>query len=175
MWNTTFASAYFATLWRLTVLPVPKAPGIAPVPPFDIGKNESRTLCPVMRGISGSSRPLMGLGVLTGHVWWSFSSSFSPDLPSAVTTVSSTLNFPALATSTTLDFGAVGGTRILCSMSGDSATVPRTEPPSTLSPFFTVGAKAHSLLNGMELAVTPRVMNAPAFLAMTSRGRWRPS
>ena len=49
------------------VLPVPKPPGTAAVPPFAIGNNVSMTRCPEIKGISIGNLFLTGRGVLIGH------------------------------------------------------------------------------------------------------------
>src|SRR5574338_997045 len=67
MYTTTCESAHFAIWCNVTVLPVPNAPGIDPVPPFAIGKNVSITRWPVNNGIVGSYLLLYGLGFLTGQ------------------------------------------------------------------------------------------------------------
>ena len=56
------------------VLPVPKPPGMAAVPPFAIGKNVSMTRCPVISGMEGVSLCFTGRAVLMGHCWQSCSS-----------------------------------------------------------------------------------------------------
>ncbi|PTQ40057.1 hypothetical protein MARPO_0042s0092 [Marchantia polymorpha] len=52
----------------MTVLPHPKAPGMAQVPPSTDGKSASSTRCPVSSGVSAGSFVADGLGVRTGHV-----------------------------------------------------------------------------------------------------------
>ena len=52
---------------EMTVLPQPKAPGMAQVPPRTAGKRPSRTRWPVSRGSFARSLALVGLGARTGH------------------------------------------------------------------------------------------------------------
>ena len=52
----------------VTVLPQPKPPGIAQVPPFAIGKRLSIVRWPVKSGVVGGSFCLNGRGVFIGHV-----------------------------------------------------------------------------------------------------------
>src|SRR5919198_5017318 len=68
MYTTTLESAHFAIWCNVTVFPVPKPPGIAPVPPFAIGKYVSITRCPVINGTDGSYLSVYGRGLLTGHL-----------------------------------------------------------------------------------------------------------
>lgn len=43
---------YFDSAWEITVLPQPKAPGMAQVPPRTDGNRVSRTRWPVSSGVS---------------------------------------------------------------------------------------------------------------------------
>src|SRR6185437_9980694 len=61
-------SLHFASCCWETVFPEPNGPGMAAVPPFATGKNVSKTLWPVKRGVSGASFLDMGLGDLTLHL-----------------------------------------------------------------------------------------------------------
>ncbi len=54
-YTTTSASDHFARLCWVTVLPLPKGPGMHAEPPLAMGKKASMTLCPVIRGFSGWS------------------------------------------------------------------------------------------------------------------------
>ena len=60
---------YFATAYDIHVLPHPKAPGIAQVPPNTDGNNASKTHYPVNKGVSPTSFSTKGLGSLTGQKW----------------------------------------------------------------------------------------------------------
>ena len=65
----TLVFEYFATAWEIQVLPQPKAPGIAQVPPNTEGNNASRTHYPVNNGVFPTSFSTNGLGSLTGQKW----------------------------------------------------------------------------------------------------------
>ena len=56
MYTMMSASHHLASACWVIVLPVPKPPGMAAVPPRDRGKNTSITRCPVTRG---SSMPIL--------------------------------------------------------------------------------------------------------------------
>lgn len=58
-----------AIAYEMQVLPQPKAPGIAHVPPNTDGKRESKILYPVSKGTSPTSFWANGLGSLTGQKW----------------------------------------------------------------------------------------------------------
>jgi nucleoside-diphosphate-sugar epimerase len=62
----------------MTVLPVPKPPGMAAVPPLAVGKKVSMILWPVTRGVSVASLNFMGLAFRTGQVCRRVSSFSSP-------------------------------------------------------------------------------------------------
>ena len=97
-------------------------------------------------------------------------------LPSSVVrvaTVSVTLKLP-LWMDLMVPF-RLGGTMILWSTTGVSGTVPMTSPPITLSPAFTVAVKSHFFSWSRAETSTPRVMLAPTFSTIFSRGRWMPS
>ncbi len=64
-----------------TVLPVPKPPGIAALPPSAIGKSESRMRCPVISGSSEGSRSRTGRGSRTGQKWLIATSCVLPSAP----------------------------------------------------------------------------------------------
>ena len=58
----------------MTVLPHPKAPGIAHVPPWIHGNNASRIRWPVTSGVVLVIFSAVGLGFLTGQ-WWAIVNS----------------------------------------------------------------------------------------------------
>ena len=58
---------YFERAWEIHVLPHPKAPGIAHVPPRIDGKRKSKTLCPVNNGRFPDHDSATGLACLTGQ------------------------------------------------------------------------------------------------------------
>ena len=51
------------------VLPVPKPPGMAAVPPFARGNMVSRIRWPVIRGFTAGNRLADGLATRMGHFW----------------------------------------------------------------------------------------------------------
>ena len=69
----------------------------------------------------------------------------------------------------------VGGTMILWSTTGVSGTVPMMSPPVTLSPTAAVAVNSHFFSWSRAGTSTPRVMQAPTFSTIFSRGRWMPS
>lgn len=58
---------YLDSDWEITVLPQPKAPGMAVVPPCTQGKRASSTRWPVSRGKSAVIFSATGRGLRTGH------------------------------------------------------------------------------------------------------------
>ena len=68
-----------------------------------------------------------------------------------------------------------GGTMILWSTTGVSCTVPITSPPVTFVPGSTEAVKSHFFSRSSAGTSTPRVMLAPTFSRIFSRGRWMPS
>ena len=69
----------------------------------------------------------------------------------------------------------LGGTMILWSTTGVSGTVPITSPPTTFVPGVTAAVKSHCFSRSRAGTSTPRVMLAPTFSTIFSRGRWMPS
>lgn len=63
----TFVLEYLLIAYEIHVLPQPKAPGIAHVPPSTEGYNASKTLYPVNKGISPTSFSAKGQGSRTGQ------------------------------------------------------------------------------------------------------------
>ena len=61
------ASHHLAIWCCVIVLPVPKPPGIAAVPPLAIGNSVSITRCPVTKGIEIGKRSRVGRACLIGH------------------------------------------------------------------------------------------------------------
>ena len=58
---------YLESACEITVLPQPKAPGIAQVPPSTLGNITSSTRWPVSSGVFAGSFSATGLGARTGH------------------------------------------------------------------------------------------------------------
>ena len=58
---------YLEIAYEIQVLPHPKAPGIAQVPPSTEGNKLSKTLCPVNRGTLPLNFSAKGLGYRTGQ------------------------------------------------------------------------------------------------------------
>ena len=176
MYITTLAALHFARLWRVTVFPLPKGPGIAAVPPFAIGNMVSITRHPVISGSAGSNFSLMGLGLRTGHLWYILSSTSPLPGTSTVAMVSSTVYSPSLATHFRTPCTS-GGTSTLWVISGVSGTSPSISPPETLSPGFTpLGLKCHFLLRSSAGTFIPRLMKMLfATSLIASSGLWIPS
>ena len=137
MYTTISASLHFASCCWVTVLPLPKGPGIAAVPPLAIGKSPSRIRCPVIRGTVGFIFSFTGLGTRTGH--FCISEIWAP--LSRVHTTSSTVKDPALMLLTVPPF-TFGGTMIRWTMFV-SWTSPMMLPGATLAPSFTSGLNSH--------------------------------
>jgi hypothetical protein len=66
---------YFDKAYEIQVLPHPKAPGIAHVPPYTEGNNESNTLYPVSSGVLPANLSATGLAYLTGLISFCFPSN----------------------------------------------------------------------------------------------------
>ena len=66
------------TDWLMTVLPQPKAPGMATVPPWTEGKRASSTRWPTRKGLSAECFSVVGRGTRTGHVCIMPNSVFLP-------------------------------------------------------------------------------------------------
>ena len=78
--------------WEITVLPQPKAPGIAHVPPRTAGNSPSRTRWPVSSGSLARSLARVGRGARTGH-----SCSIENDfLPPCVPGIASSRTFSSI-------------------------------------------------------------------------------
>ena len=69
----------------------------------------------------------------------------------------------------------LGGTMILWSTTAVSGTVPITSPPVTFAPGSTEAVNSHFFSRSRAGTSTPRVMLAPTFSTIFSRGRWMPS
>ena len=146
----TSASDHLAICWSVTVLPVPKPPGMAAAPPFAHGKNVSMTLWPVISGCSRGSLSFVGRPILTGQVCIIFRGT-TPSAVSSSPTTSSTVKSPDFIDFIVPDWS--GGTITLCSKDSVSCTVPMMSPPTTFSPALTFASKGQtfSLLRGSML------------------------
>ncbi|OPX65759.1 MAG: hypothetical protein A4E29_00009 [Methanomassiliicoccales archaeon PtaB.Bin134] len=151
----------------VTVFPVPKPPGMAPVPPLVSGNRVSSTRCPVMSGSSGAIFLAKGRPRRTGHFC-----IMRTSLPSMTATISSTVNSPDLIMSTFPEIP--GGTMTLWVMAR-SGTVPMTCPSATVSPCFTTGVNGHFRLWSRPGAETPLSMKFPILSMSTGNGLWIPS
>ena len=83
------------------VLPVPKPPGMAAVPPFASGNMVSRIRCPVISGFTAGKRLADGLGIRMGHFWVMVSFFSVPSISCTVSSVSSMVYGPSGMTSRT--------------------------------------------------------------------------
>lgn len=144
----------------MTVLPVPKPPGMAAVPPLGIGKKVSMILCPVIRGSVMSSLCLYGLGCLTGHVCSIFICIVCPCFVCSVAIGSVIVCFPSFI-SVIVAGGVFGGIIILCVIAVVSGVSPIMSPGFTLSPFFFVGVKSHFFFLSIGSIFAPLCMNGP--------------
>ena len=100
IYTTISASAHFASWCCTTVFPLPKGPGTAATPPFEIGNNVSITLCPVSKGASGTNFSLYGRPFLTGHFCIMVMLTSSPLSFFTTHTVSSTVKLPSFISTT---------------------------------------------------------------------------
>src|SRR3990172_5642163 len=82
----TSASAHLDSVCCMTVLPAPKGPGMAAVPPWATGKRTSMMRCPVTSGSRGSKRWTSGREKRTGQVCMSRSSRPSSSRPTTSVT-----------------------------------------------------------------------------------------
>ncbi len=151
----------------MTVLPVPKPPGMAAVPPLEMGNRVSRILWPVKRGMSGMSFLFTGRPNLTGHLCIIMTS-----FPSIVAMVWSTVKSPLFISSTVPLMSLGTRMRWVMLLSG---AVPMIWPPVTLSPFLTTGVKAYLALRSSPGAATPRLMKSPMAAISTGSGLRIPS
>ncbi len=155
----------------MTVLPVPKPPGMIALPPSATGKNVSRMRIPVMNGVVGSSLRLYGRPVLTGHHWLIVIS-----VPSSSRATTSSIVYEPGPTIVAMVPFTSGGTITRWITVPPSGVVPITSPPDTFWPTVATGVKSHFLDRSRALATVPRVMKSlPVSSAMTGRGRWMPS
>ena len=74
----------FASASSSTVLPVPKPPGIAALPPSATGNSASRMRWPVRSGAAEGSRAWTGRGSRTGQKWLIAASRVAPSAPRSV-------------------------------------------------------------------------------------------
>mmetsp|Transcript_17529 Transcript_17529/g.68000 ORF Transcript_17529/g.68000 Transcript_17529/m.68000 type:complete len:250 (+) Transcript_17529:1102-1851(+) len=160
---------------EITVLPQPKAPGIAVVPPCTHGKRASRTRCPVSRGWSPASFSVTGRGTRTGQLW-SIPKLLRSPWNSSSKMLSRMVYWPSGATKVRVPI-SFGGTMILWMIRVFSNTSPMMSPPVTLSPTAKpVGLKCHSLVRLSDSVLTPRGMKMLLLIsAMFCSGRWIPS
>ena len=168
IYTTIWVSDHLARVCSETVFPVPNPPGIIAVPPLVTGNMQSKTLCPVTRGRTGSSFFATGRGIRTGQNCIMVSRT---EL-SRTQTTSSTKKAP-LRTSVTVP-ETFGGTRTRCS-NWNSATVPMISPGERRSPVFTAGTNSHFFVRSRPGAVIPLPMKSPLFLRSSGSGRWTPS
>ena len=116
------ASHHLASWCWVIVLPVPKPPGMAAVPPLAMGNMVSSTRWPVISGREMDRRREIGRSTRIGHFWQRVSSCSTPFLSWSLTTQSFTVYWPLVITAVTLPL-SVGGTMQRCSMSGVSGQV----------------------------------------------------
>ena len=157
------------------VLPVPKPPGTAAVPPFAIGKRVSRIRCPVTSGTLAGKRWWVGLGIRIGHFCASARSLVVPSANWIVTMGSRIVYSPSAAAWITVASVRLGGTMDLCRMESVSWVSAIMDPGPTISPSFTVICVFHFFCVSRESTLTPREIYLPEALAISSRGRWIPS
>ena len=133
---------YLLSACEMHVLPQPKAPGMAHVPPSTEGKSVSMTRWPVMSASRPGSFSSTGRGSRTGHlcVMVTFTVLRSPlslrTLSSTSVMVSSSrLSVPKPFHSATISPLTLGGTMIMWRvMSSFSYTSPMMVPPVTIMP-----------------------------------------
>mmetsp|Transcript_2048 Transcript_2048/g.7143 ORF Transcript_2048/g.7143 Transcript_2048/m.7143 type:complete len:201 (+) Transcript_2048:934-1536(+) len=166
----------------MTVLPQPKAPGTAHVPPSTEGKMESMTRRPVVRAALPGSFSAAGRGRRTGQKCDSASSCVRPWASFSTTrTVSFTAKdvCPSCPAGTTVLTrpNTLGGHMILWSrIRSFSYTVPKMSPPVMRSPSRTHGVNSQRLSRLREGTSMPRGTNmSPVERKMSSSGRWMPS
>ena len=161
-------SDHFANWCCTTVLPEPNGPGTAAVPPLASGNMVSMMRWPVISGCEGVNFRSYGRATRTGHFCMRLRFS-SPFAVSSTQTVCSTVKEPDLIALTVP--AILGGTMILCRTALVSCTVPITSPPETLSPFLTVGVKAHFFSRFSAGTCTPRAMVSPQRSRISVKGR----
>ena len=142
--TTISASACLEMACCRTVLPLPKGPGMKPVPPSTIGLSVSMTRTPVSKSLKGRgfSRYVFTAS-FTGHFWimLTFTSCFFSFSRTAM--VSDALYSPSGTTDFTVYFPVnLNGTMIRCGISFSEVS-PSQSPARTLSPAFAMGLKCH--------------------------------
>ncbi len=156
------------------VLPVPKPPGTAAVPPLAMGNMVSMTRWPVMSGWEMGRRVLVGRGVRMGHFWHIFTSWVAPRSSLTVMSTSSTRWGPLSAAVRTVPL-RWGGTITRCSMREVSGQVAMIWPGETSSPGLARTVTSHSRSGSREGISTPEPMKAPSCSSIFPRGRCTPS
>lgn len=163
----TSALQPLARLSSRMVLPVPKPPGIAPLPPSATGNSESRTRCPVTSGSSDGRRASTGRGVRTGQKCDIASACSAPSASTSVTSVASSLYSPAGWTVRTSP-PTVGAASASCSRPWPGCRRPNRWPGARVSPGETLGVNWSLACGG---ACMPGAMREP----VPCSGRMRPS
>ncbi len=123
-----------------TVLPVPKPPGIAALPPSATGNRLSRMRCPVTSGAPAGSRARTGRGTRTGQSWPMASSRRAPSGASSVQTASNSPWRPAAAIAATRP-PASGGAMHCCTRPEAPFALAKACPGASSSPTATSGSK----------------------------------
>mmetsp|Transcript_55401 Transcript_55401/g.125902 ORF Transcript_55401/g.125902 Transcript_55401/m.125902 type:complete len:215 (+) Transcript_55401:229-873(+) len=170
-------------LWEITVLPQPKAPGTAQVPPSTEGKSASTTRSPVVRAVLPGSLSAVGRGIRTGQKWDMLSAVVWPVCSLRTSrTVSFTVNMsdpsvPLPYTFTTVPATLGGHMMQWLRMISFSKTVPNTSPGAIDWPSRKLhGLKAHCFTGSRDWTETPRgTYTSCDSSAMVSSGRWIPS
>ena len=119
-----------------TVLPVPKPPGMAALPPCATGNRQSRMRWPVTSGALVGTRRATGRGTRTGQAWLIASSRRLAVAPSpwrSTHTGASSAYSPAATTDSTMP-AASGGARQRCVRPVAELASPITAPGASSAP-----------------------------------------
>ena len=167
----------------MTVLPQPKAPGTAHVPPKTDGNNPSMTRSPVINGALPGNFSTIGRGRRTGQKWLkdNLCVLFCVSLNTSITT-SSTKNVsepsvPVVYILLTVPY-TLGGHKILwLSINSFSYTEPMTSPPVMGCPSLKLdGRNVQRLSRDKHGISTPfGTYTSPELWKICSNGRWIPS
>jgi len=135
-----------------TVLPVPKPPGMAALPPCATGNRLSRMRWPVTSGACVGSRLRTGRGTRTHQTWLSASSRRLPSSWRRVHTVSVSVYSPAGCTLATTP-AASGGARQRWAGPPPAAAraLPMTAPGVSRAPGVSSGSKCSRPVAGARM------------------------
>ncbi len=162
-------SDHFASWCCTTVLPEPKGPGTAAVPPLAMGKSVSMMRWPEFMGRAGTNFLVYGRWIRTGQRC-TMVRGCSPLSVLTLAITSSTVYSPFLMTQVTAPLTPFG-TMILWRIALVSCTVPSTSPGPTSSPGLATGTNSHFFSRLRAGTSVPLVMQSPVRARISGSGR----